>query len=149
MADQFDEDQIAEFKEAFAMFDHDGDGSITLEELATTMKSLGRNPSEAELRTMMNEVDIDGNGTIDFAEFLTTMTRKRKDSYSEKEVNEIFRIFDKDGNGFITTEEVRHVLANLGEKLTDKEVEALIKDADVDGNGGIDYNEFVTMMTSN
>ena len=64
MADQLTEEQIAEFKEAFSLFDKDGDGTITTKELGTVMRSLGQNPTEAELQDMINEVDADGNGTI-------------------------------------------------------------------------------------
>lgn len=83
MADQLSEEQIAEFKEAFSLFDKDGDGTITTKELGTVMRSLGQNPTEAELADMINEVDADGNGTIDFPEFLTMMARKMKDTDSE------------------------------------------------------------------
>lgn len=50
----------AEFKEAFSLFDKDGDGTITTKELGTVMRSLGQNPTEAELQDMINEVDADG-----------------------------------------------------------------------------------------
>jgi hypothetical protein len=64
-ADQgLSEDQIAEFKEAFALFDKDGDGTITTKELGTVMRSLGQNPTEAELQDMINEVDVDGEYII-------------------------------------------------------------------------------------
>uniref|UniRef100_A0A670XY81 Calglandulin n=1 Tax=Pseudonaja textilis TaxID=8673 RepID=A0A670XY81_PSETE len=59
MADQLTEEQIAEFKEAFLLFDKDGDGTITTKELGTVMWSLGQNPTEAELQDMINEVDAD------------------------------------------------------------------------------------------
>ena len=93
MADQLTEEQIAEFKEAFSLFDKDGDGTITTKELGTVMRSLGQNPTEAELQDMINEVDADGNGTIDFPEFLTMMARKMKDTDSEEEIREAFRFF--------------------------------------------------------
>lgn len=63
-ADQLTEEQIAEFKEAFSLFDKDGDGTITTKELGTVMRSLGQNPTEAELQDMINEVDADGNYKI-------------------------------------------------------------------------------------
>ncbi|CAH3173550.1 unnamed protein product [Porites lobata] len=147
-ADQLTEEQIAEFKEAFSLFDKDGDGTITTKELGTVMRSLGQNPTEAELQDMINEVDADGNGTIDFPEFLTMMARKMKDTDSEEEIKEAFRVFDKDGNGFISAAELRHVMTNLGEKLTDEEVDEMIREADIDGDGQVNYEEFVKMMTS-
>uniref|UniRef100_A0A8C6UEL4 Calmodulin n=1 Tax=Neogobius melanostomus TaxID=47308 RepID=A0A8C6UEL4_9GOBI len=113
---------IKSFKEAFSLFDKDGDGTITTKELGTVMRSLGQNPTEAELQDMINEVDADGNGTIDFPEFLTMMARKMKDTDSEEEIREAFRVFDKDGNGYISAAELRHVMTNLGEKLTDEEM---------------------------
>jgi len=140
------EEQIAEFKEAFSLFDKDGDGTITTKELGTVMRSLGQNPTEAELQDMINEVDADGNGTIDFPEFLTLMARKMKDTDSEEEILEAFKVFDKDGNGFISAAELRHVMTNLGEKLTDEEVDEMIREADIDGDGQINYEEFVKMM---
>ena len=63
-ADQLTEEQIAEFKEAFSLFDKDGDGTITTKELGTVMRSLGQNPTEAELQDMINEVDADGKPGI-------------------------------------------------------------------------------------
>ena len=146
MADQLTDDQISEFKEAFSLFDKDGDGCITTKELGTVMRSLGQNPTEAELQDMINEVDADGNGTIDFPEFLNLMARKMKDTDSEEELKEAFRVFDKDQNGFISAAELRHVMTNLGEKLTDEEVDEMIREADVDGDGQINYEEFVKVM---
>mmetsp|Transcript_64445 Transcript_64445/g.172581 ORF Transcript_64445/g.172581 Transcript_64445/m.172581 type:complete len:100 (-) Transcript_64445:766-1065(-) len=69
-----------------------GIGTITTKELGTVMRSLGQNPTEAELQDMINEVDADGNGTIDFPEFLTLMARKMKDTDSEEEILEAFKV---------------------------------------------------------
>ena len=57
-----------------------------------------------------------------------------KDTDSEEELKEAFKVFDKDGNGFISASELRHVMTNLGEKLTDEEVDEMIREADVDGS---------------
>ena len=81
-----------------------------------------------------------GNGTIDFPEFLTMMARKMKDTDTEEELKEAFRVFDKDGNGFISAAELRHVMTNLGEKLTDEEVDEMIREADIDGDGQVNYD---------
>jgi calmodulin len=65
------------------------------------------------------------------------MARKMKDSDTEEEIREAFRVFDKDGNGFISAAELRHVMTNLGEKLTDDEVDEMIREADIDGDGQV------------
>tara|TARA_B110001452_G_scaffold246000_1_gene231027 strand:+ start:94 stop:675 length:582 start_codon:yes stop_codon:yes gene_type:complete len=145
-SDQLTEEQIAEFKEAFSLFDKDGDGTITTKELGTVMRSLGQNPTEAELQDMINEVDADGNGTIDFPEFLTLMARKRKDTDSEEELQKAFKDFDKDGNGVISHAELWHIMTNLGEKLTKEEIDEMIREADSDGDRQLNYEEFVKMM---
>ena len=67
------------------------------------------------------------------------MARKMKDTDSEEEIKEAFRVFDKDGNGFISAAELRHVMTNLGEKLTDEEVDEMIREADIDGDGQVNY----------
>ncbi|KAI0244604.1 Calmodulin-2, partial [Massospora cicadina] len=148
MTDQLTEEQVAEFKEAFSLFDRDGDGSITVKELGTVMRSLGQNPTEAELQALINDIDTDGNGTVDFAEFLTLMARNMKNADSEEEIREAFKVFDKDNNGYISAAELRHVMTNLGEKLTDKEAEEMIREADADCDGQINYEEFVKMLVS-
>jgi calmodulin len=148
MADQLTEEQIAEFREAFALFDKDGDGAITTKELGTVMRSLGQNPTEEELRDMVHEVDADGNGSIEFPEFLTMMARKAKRSEAQEEIREAFKVFDKDGNGFISGEELRQVMSSLGETLNDEEIEEMVREADTDGDGQVNYDEFVRMMTT-
>ena len=75
-ADQLTEEQIAEFKEAFSLFDKDGDGTITTKELGTVMRSLGQNPTEAELQDMINGANVGENNTIDLPEFLTMMASR-------------------------------------------------------------------------
>ncbi|KAL6847077.1 hypothetical protein ACP4OV_022930 [Aristida adscensionis] len=150
------EEQISEFREAFAFFDKDGDGCITVEELATVMASLqGQRPGAEELREMIRDADADGNGTIDFAEFLALMARKTArdgggaaagDGEAEEELREAFKVFDKDQNGFISAAELRHVMISLGEKLTDEEVAQMIREADLDGDGQVNFDEFVRMM---
>ena len=95
MAKQFTEEQIAELKEAFSFFDQEGDGTITTKNLGTVMESLGHTPTAAELQDMINDHYImNGNGTIDFTEFLSLMARKLKETDTEEEPMEAFKVLD-------------------------------------------------------
>jgi calmodulin len=140
--------RFQEIKEAFNVFDKDNDGFITIKELGTVMRSLGHNPTEMELQDMIKLYDKDESGTIDFPEFLDLMTTKMKETELEEQLIETFKVFDRDGNGLLSGQELKYVMAVVGEVLTDTEVDELIKQADVDGDGFINYQEFVKMMTA-
>merc|ERR1712139_335703 len=84
--------------------------------------------------------------TIDFPEFLSLMARKMKDTDTEEELIEAFKIFDRDGSGYISAAELRHVMSNLGEKITDEEMDEMVGESVVDSNGNINYEDFVIAM---
>ena len=140
------EEKLIELREAFEIFDRDKDGFITIKELGEVMKNLGQAPTESELQDIINEIDIDGNGNIDFKEFLGLMSRKMRDTDAEEELMEAFKVFDRDGNNFITSSELKHVMLALGEKVTDEEVDEMIREADINSDGCINYDEFVRMV---
>ena len=146
MVEQLTKEQIDELKQAFYLFSDEGEGNIVTQQLGTVVRSLGYNPTDSDLQEMIDEVDIDDNGTINFREFLTMMSRRMKDADCEEEIREAFRAIDKDGNGFISAAELRHFMSNLGEKLTNDEVDAMIREADMDGDGQVSYEEFIAMM---
>ncbi|WAR18959.1 CALM-like protein [Mya arenaria] len=179
-----DTDSEEEIKEAFRVFDKDGNGFIRwvsglahfckyccsfnarviniAAELRHVMTNLGEKLTDEEVDEMIREADIDGDGQVNYdvrnqtprthegisipKMFLTMMAQKMKDTDSEEEIKEAFKVFDKDGNGFISAAELRHVMTNLGEKLTDEEVDEMIREADIDGDGQVNYEEFVKMM---
>uniref|UniRef100_A0ACD5W9L9 Uncharacterized protein n=1 Tax=Avena sativa TaxID=4498 RepID=A0ACD5W9L9_AVESA len=144
--DELSKEQIEEFRAAFSLFDKDGDGTITSKELGTVMRSLGQRPSEAELHQMIAEVDTDGNGALDFTEFISLLERKMRDTGVEEELREAFQVFDQDSNGFISLNEFRNVMVELGERLTEEELAEMLREADTDGDGQINYSEFVKVM---
>ncbi|CAB4058702.1 CALM [Lepeophtheirus salmonis] len=142
------EDLIADYMRAFMNCDHDKDGFINHKELTAVLRIIGLNPTEAELQDMINEVDKDGTGSLDFPEFLKIMGKKSYEEKAEEQIREAFKVFDRDGNGFITKSELRVVMMNLGEKLSEDEIDTMIADADIDGDGTINYEEFAIMMAA-
>lgn len=75
------------------------------------------------------------------------MSSKMAETNLEEDIFEAFKVFDKDGNGLISARELKHVMANLGEALSEDEVDAMITEADTDGDGSINYAEFFSMMS--
>nr|ACO11495.1 Calmodulin [Caligus rogercresseyi] len=139
-------EEISRFLEAFNRFDEDSDGLITTGQLGKILHYLGQSPTEAELQDLYVSMDTDGSGTIDLPEFIQSMAKRLARNNLEDEITEAFKVFDKDGNGLISSKELKVVMSNIGEILKDDEVEALIKEADVDGDGSINYAEFFTLF---
>ncbi|KAI3357096.1 hypothetical protein L3Q82_015560 [Scortum barcoo] len=137
------EEMLAEFKAAFDMFDTDGGGDISTKELGTVMRMLGQNPTREELDEIIEEVDEDGSGTIDFEEFLVMMVRLLKEDQagkSEEELAECFRVFDKNGDGYIDREEFALIIRSTGESISEDEIDELMKDGDKNNDGMLDFD---------
>jgi len=117
-----------------------------MQELGTMLTALGNNPTEADLTIMMQDVEVDHEGFIDFTSFLSIMAQKIKNSDTEEELIEAFKVFDRDGDGFITASELKFSLWNLGEKLMDSEADEMVHEGDLDLDGKINFDEFWRMM---
>lgn len=158
VGDQLIREQLEEFKDIFCHFtesrpeQRDAHGALvdepklTMQELGTMLTALGNNPTEADLSNMCQDVEVDHDGFIDFTSFLSIMAQKIKNSDTEEELIEAFKVFDRDGDGFITASELKFSLWNLGEKLLDSEVDEMVHEGDVDGDGKINFDEFWRMM---
>ncbi len=146
MNDYLTKDKIQKFKEAFQTFDKDYTGYITIEELGELMNQLGQNISVTELYDIVNEVDNIRNGSVEFNVFIEIMSRKMRDTDDRKEnIIQALKVFDKDGNGLISSSELKQAILSFSEN-TDQEVEEIMKMADIDCNGFINYIEFVRMI---
>jgi len=146
------EEQKAELQDAFNMFDKNGDGKISSSEIGMLLRSIGQDPTESEIKDFIHEVDTDENGTIEFSEFCSLMLAKKNmktNEEKEAELLESFKVFDKNGDGFISADELRSMMSSLGESLTDEEVNEMIDEADTDGDGQVNYQEFVRLMVQN
>ncbi|XP_063628241.1 neo-calmodulin isoform X1 [Cydia splendana] len=145
--------QMKEFREAFRLFDKDGDGTITKEELGRVMRSLGQFARVEELQDMLQEVDSDGDGNVSFEEFVSILSKSMSvgsgassAEQEERELRDAFRVFDKHNRGYICASDLRAVLQCLGEDLSEEEIEDMIKEVDSDGDGRIDFLEFVRAL---
>jgi len=139
---QFTEDQISEFQEAFLLYDQRGDGKIPVSVIGDVMRALGQNPTESEVKKLVNEHKADERVT--FETFLPIMHNicNRSSNDTSEDFIEGLRHFDKDGNGTISSAELRHLLTTLGEKLSDEEAEQLLAGHE-DNQGNINYEMFV------
>ncbi|KAL4355547.1 hypothetical protein GQ457_06G036570 [Hibiscus cannabinus] len=141
-------DQLKQLEDIFASFDMDSDGSLTVLELAALLRSLGLKPSGDQIHVLLADMDSNGNGAVEFDELLNAIlpTLKGAILVDEEELRSVFRMFDRDGNGFITAAELAGCMAKLGHPLTYKELTQMIREADFDGDGVISFNEFSSVM---
>jgi len=148
MTNNLTENEIAELKEAFTMFDRENTGKINQKQMDIIMKNLGQNDNEDTVTEMFDANTSTDTKTIDFAEFLNIISQKMQDNGTEDEIREAFKIFDKDDTGFISTTELRDIMTNMGQKLTVEEVNEMIRESNPDNDGKINYNEFVNKIFS-
>jgi len=92
------------------------------------IKNLGLNPSNDHLATLMQEIDLDGSGTVEFNEFAIWMSIKMSpDKYDKSaDLENTFKIFDENGDHFITAEELKNVMNKLGQRLSDEEINLMM-----------------------
>ncbi|GLI59467.1 hypothetical protein VaNZ11_001350 [Volvox africanus] len=140
------EERYVEYKEAFNLFDSDGDGYITTKELGTVLRALGKSPTEAEIDAIVREVDPENRGVVDYKEFEKIMRKDIREYNNEQDLKAAWKVFDKAGQGFVSGAELKHVLTCVGEKLSPTEIEELLKEADPEGTGKVMYDDFIRVM---
>eukprot|EP00945_MAST-04E_sp_MAST-4E-sp1_P002460 g2460.t1 len=145
---ELDEEQILEFKEAFKLFDKDGGGSIDAEELGDAMRALGQDPDPEELQNMVDEVDEDGSGEIEFDEFLILMSKQMVATDPNIDLEKAFDIWDDDHDGRITVKNLKYVFSRLPEQPSKAEIEELIDIADTDRDGMVNLTDVFRMVES-
>jgi len=141
---EFNDQQMEEFREAFTEFDIDGDGTISSQELGTVLRRIGERMSDKELKDMVDEVDADKSGAIEFDEFVTMMAKRSSD---QQKIQKVFNVFDKNQDGFISSVELTKVMSDLGERLSEEEVNEMMRWADKDGDGKVGFQEFAFLMS--
>eukprot|EP00922_Rhytidocystis_sp_ex-Travisia-forbesii_P015389 GHVS01022952.1.p1 GENE.GHVS01022952.1~~GHVS01022952.1.p1 ORF type:complete len:198 (+),score=43.45 GHVS01022952.1:206-799(+) len=143
---ELSDDQKAEIKEAFDLFDTDKTGNIDYHELKVAMRALGFEVKKADVQELMKEYDKGNTGFIDYNDFSEIMTHKIAQRDPTEEILKAFRLFDDDNTGKITLKNLRRVARELGEPLSDDELQAMIDEFDKDLDGEISEEEFLSIM---
>ncbi|GAB4858169.1 Probable calcium-binding protein cml18 [Ancistrocladus abbreviatus] len=142
---KLDDEHIAELREIFRSVDRNNDGKLTQLELGSLLRSLGLKPSDGQLEALIQAADQNNNGMIEFSEFIALVAPDiipAKCPYTEEQLKQLFNMFDRDGNGYITAAELVHSMEKLGHVLSAEELTGMIKEADKDGDGTISFQEF-------
>ena len=135
-----------QIEQCFKNFDKKGTGKIDPELLGTVIRALGKNPTQKQMETILEEV----GKNIDVGVVKKVYARKELKTplEQEREMREAFKSLDKDSNGRVQEAELRQILGNLGDALTPQEVTTLLREFKVDYDGGVDYNNFVDMLVN-
>lgn len=143
-----DHDQLKQLKDIFARFDMDSDGSLTILELAALLRSIGLKPSGDQIHVLLANIDSNGNGFVEFDELVNAILPDMNEEIqiNQEQLLEVFRSFDRDGNGYITAAELAGSMAKMGQPLTYRELTEMIQEADVNGDGVISFHEFAAVM---
>lgn len=149
IAGQLNDSKIKQLREIFTQLDDNGDGLLSIEELRTGIQKSELKEVPEDFQALMEEIDCDGSGVIDYTEFLAA-TIDRKTYTTEDVVWAAFRAFDIDGNGRISPDELKKVLSDgdVGDMLDAETIDALMAGVDTSGDGEIDFDEFMTLMQS-
>lgn len=144
------QEALEEYKLTFDLCDREANGYISIQDVRKILRSIGRKISTGEIQQILRE--ITGNrevvNSVNFKEFIAVMSVIITDCVPEDEMLLVFRQFDRDGDGYIGPQELRDLLLQLGEEISDAELEDMIREADRDGDGKVSYEEFVYVMTN-
>merc|ERR1711872_663011 len=148
--DELNEDQVSALRKAFDSFDTEKLGHITVDTVSTILRMMGLKVSEKALQEIVDEIDEDGSGELEFEEFCILSAKfliEEDEESLKEELKEAFRIYDKEGNGYITTQVLKEILRELDNRLSEEDIEGIVDEVDEDGSGTLDFDEFHQMMT--
>lgn len=146
MGKDLSDEQVSSMKEAFTLFDTDGDGRIAPSELGILMRSLGGNPTQAQLKSIVAQEDL--TSPFDFPRFLDLMAKHMKSEPFDQQLRGAFKVIDKDSTGSVSVSDLRHILTTIGEKLEPSEFDEWIREIDVGSDGRIRYDDFINRMVA-
>ena len=133
-------------KANFNNFDKDQDGLISYQELKELMKQTTKSFIEADLQDLLNETDINEKGQINCKTYIDIITKLNKKNDTDDEIIEVFKIFDKDNSGLISTKKIMDIFLKIDENIKEEEVLQMIKECDIDQDGYLNFEEFSHMV---
>ncbi|KAJ8948660.1 hypothetical protein NQ314_008372 [Rhamnusium bicolor] len=146
-----DEQKMAIIRKAFQMFDTTKSGFIETIKIATILNTMGQLFDETELNSLITKNDPDRTGQVNFDGFCDIanhfLEEDPDDESTQQELKEAFRLYDREGNGYITTGTLKEILAALDDNLSSRDLDGIIAEIDTDGSGTVDFDEFMEMMT--
>lgn len=142
------EDQIKTAKDVFKRYDKRGQDKISTTDLGPAFRALNLKVKPDTLKEWADQVDDDATGFIDFNGFLICYGKSLQEEQDERDLRDAFRVLDKNKRGEIDVEDLRWILQELGDDLTEEEIDDMIRDTDTDGSGFVDFDEFYKLMTS-
>ncbi|KAG6491008.1 hypothetical protein ZIOFF_052340 [Zingiber officinale] len=145
IADHLSTEEVEDIKEMFKMMDADNDGIVSHDELKAGLPHFGSHLIESEVQMLIEAVDSNGKGTLDYGEFLAVSLHLQRMT-NDEHLRKAFSYFDKDGNGFIELEELREALTEDGATDSTDAANNILQEIDTDKDGLISYDEFVAMM---
>ena len=146
MFDNITSNKEKEFKNIFDKYDSNKDGNVNSDELANILKAININVSDEEIKEIIEEIELEGNNEINFENFVSIVNRREKDVDTEEEVLNALKFFDKEGNGLININDLKHIMINVSKNLSEAEIDDMLKEADLDMDGFINYEEFIRSL---
>lgn len=142
---------VEEDKETFLIYDTQGDSKIDSTDIGDVLRALGTNPTQGDVEKIIKEIDPDGTRRISFEEFIPLLHAQQNKTHAAGlgHFIEAFRIYDRDNNETVSAADMRHLLSNLGESLTDEEVDNLLKAYPPAEEDMINYDEFCKKVMEN
>ncbi|AGO09880.1 AaceriAAL110Cp [[Ashbya] aceris (nom. inval.)] len=143
------EEQKQEIYEAFSLFDMNNDGYLDFHEFKVALRALGFEMDKRDILDIIDKYDTDGRRLISYDDFYLVVGEMILQRDPLDEIKRAFKLFDDDHTGKISIKNLKRVVKELGENLTDQELAAMIDEFDLDGDGEINEEEFIAICTDN